>query len=299
MIKYNPKHWFSLIFQFHRSDTFRILFPTMFLVGVYTAILTYLALEVFHWEVPGATVIHSLLGVVLGLILVFRNNTSYERWWEGRKLWGALLNDSRNLALKIHASLPEDQENIRIFFARHIANFAYALKGHLRGKVNPNELEPVTDVFARELAHVRHIPNKIAGEMYVCCNQLYREQVLSGEQLIILDQEIKSLTDITGACERIKNTPIPYAYSLFMKKFIFLYIMTMPLGFIPSFGYWTVAVVVWVFYVLVSIELIAEEIENPFGIDANDLPLDEIALRIRQNVREILLAHETVVKQTG
>jgi putative membrane protein len=87
MIYYNPKKWFSLIFQFHRSDTFRILLPAMLAVGAYTAGITYLGLEVWQWK-SGTTTVHSLLGIVLGLLLVFRTNTAYERWWEGRKLWG-------------------------------------------------------------------------------------------------------------------------------------------------------------------------------------------------------------------
>jgi putative membrane protein len=107
--------------------------------------------------------------------------------------------------------------------------------------------------------------------------RLYQQKFISGEQLIILDKEIKSFTDIVGACERIKNTPIPYSYSMFMKKFIFIYTMTMPLGFITTFAYWTIPIVMFVFYILVSIELIAEEIEDPFGVDSNDLPMEEMA----------------------
>src|SRR3712207_5643583 len=97
---------------------------------------------------------------------------------------------------------------------------------------------------------------------------------------------------MVGACERIKNTPIPYSYSIFMKKFIFIFTMTMPLGFITTFAYWDIPVVMFVFYVLVSLELIAEEIEDPFGKDANDLPMDELAARIGQNVPDLLLQPE-------
>jgi ion channel-forming bestrophin family protein len=296
MIKYNPKKWFSLIFQFHRSDTFRILLPSMLLIGLYTAAFTYIELEVLGWKDGGTTAVHSLLGIVLGLVLVFRTNSAYDRWWEGRKLWGALINETRNMAMKIQAFLPEDDVHNRQFFSRYITNYVYAMKGHLRGKVNLNELELMEELSLHTLEKAKHIPNIIATTIYTKCNQLYRRQLISGDQFIILDKEVKALTDIVGACERIKNTPIPYSYSLFMKKFIFIYTMTMPLGFITSFEYWTIPVVMFVFYVLVSIELIAEEIEEPFGIDSNDLPMEEMALRIKQNVREIIsTSHKSLV----
>ena len=103
-----------------------------------------------------------------------------------------------------------------------------------------------------------------------------------------LDNELKALTDITGACERIKNTPIPYSYSLFIKKFIFVYTMTMPFGLVFEFKYWTILVSTFVLYVFGSIELLAEEIEDPFGNDTNDLPTSELTEKIQLNISRIL-----------
>lgn len=294
MIKYNPKQWFSLIFRFNKGDTFRILLPTLILIGIYTTLFIYIGLELFHLEYNSTTAVHSLLGIVLGLILVFRTNTAYERWWEGRKQWGALINESRNLAMKVNAFLPEEDVKSRVFFAKTIPNFVYATKSHLRGKINISELEPTDELSLEQIAAARHLPNMIASSIYLQLNYLFRQDKIAVQQLVLLDKEIKAFTDIVGACERIKNTPIPYSYSLFMKRFIFLYILTMPLGFITSFAYWTVPVVIFVFYVLVSIELIAEEIEDPFGVDSNDLPMEEMALRIKQNVKEILLSKDQV-----
>ena len=111
---------------------------------------------------------------------------------------------------------------------------------------------------------------------------------LSEEALIVIDINMKSLSDIIGACERIKNTPIPYSYSMFFKKFIFLYVTTLPLAFVDAFGYYSSLVSIFVFYVLVSMEVLAEEIEDPFGVDDNDLPTDELSKKIKNNVYEIL-----------
>jgi putative membrane protein len=104
-----------------------------------------------------------------------------------------------------------------------------------------------------------------------------------------LSRHLDQLIDSLGACERILNTPIPFSYSLFFKKFIFIYVVTMPLAFVELFEYWSVLISTFVFYALVSMEILAEEIEDPFGTDDNDLPLDDICERIEENVSQILL----------
>lgn len=116
---------------------------------------------------------------------------------------------------------------------------------------------------------------------------LHQNKDLTAEHLVILNDELKSFTDNCGACERIKNTPIPYSYNIFLKKMIFLYCMSLPIFFGNEFGYITIAITVIVLYVFASIELIAEEIEDPFGEDENDLPLDDICKRIKTNLTEI------------
>ena len=136
-----------------------------------------------------------------------------------------------------------------------------------------------------EVLTCRHVASQLFSEL----NRLYRSGEIKDMQYLSLQPDVSSFTDICGACERIKKTPIPYSYSLFIKKFIFVYIVSIPFCFVHPFGYWTALFSVFVFYVLASLELIAEEIENPFGDDANDLPTGEIAKTIGANVREILL----------
>ena len=124
--------------------------------------------------------------------------------------------------------------------------------------------------------------------MYRKLQDLYSTGKINGDQLIVLNAEMQSFTDICGACERIKNTPIPYSYSVFIKKFIFIYIFTLPVGYVFSLGYYVIPVVAFIFYVLASLEIIAEEIEDPFGRDSNDVPTDKIAHNISVHVGEIL-----------
>ena len=287
MVQYNPKDWITFIFKFHKSDTFRQLIPMMLLIGVYSAGICYL--EIHHFKlkddshVKNISIMHTTVGFVLSLLLAYRTNTAYDRWWEGRKLWGSLVNNSRNLAIKLSAILENDAD--KNYFRKVIPSYASILAKHLTNEEVGKVLFEGLDL---EIDHNKHKPNQVAKMIFNKINNLYKSNKISGDQLIILNAEIQSFTEVCGACERIKNTPIPYSYSAFIKKFIFFYVMTLPFGFVFSLGFYIVPVVIFIFYVLASLELIAEEIEDPFGIDENDLPISKIASNIKKHVEEIL-----------
>ncbi len=286
MISYNTKDWFTFIFRFHKADTFRKLLPIMMAIGVYSAALGYMEIEYWHLSknsyISNITVMHGMLGFVISLLLVFRTNTAYDRWWEGRKMWGALVNNSRNLALKMSAIVDDEQD--RNYFRKMIPTYAFVLQKHLTNEEISQEL--FDDI--PEIEHHKHKPNQVAALLFRKVNELYLHKKISGDQLIIINAELQSFTDICGACERIKNTPIPYSYSAFIKKFIFFYVMTLPFGYSFNLGYYVAPVVVFIFYVLASLELIAEEIEDPFGTDENDLPMLKISENIKKHVEELL-----------
>lgn len=287
MISYNTKDWFTFIFRFHKADTFRTLFPIMLAIGAYSGIIGYL--EVECWELhendylKNITIMHGMLGFVISLLLVFRTNTAYDRWWEGRKMWGALVNNSRNFAIKLSAILHDEKD--RTYFRKMIPAYASILCKHLNDDDTSKQL---FDDVVQEIDHHKHKPNQVAKMLFKKINDLYDSKKITGDQLIVLNAEVASFTDICGACERIKNTPIPYSYSAFLKKFIFFYVMTLPFGYSFSLGYYVVPVVVFIFYVLASLELIAEEIEDPFGTDENDLPTQKIASNIKKHIEELL-----------
>ncbi|MCU0358608.1 MAG: hypothetical protein MUE95_13615 [Cyclobacteriaceae bacterium] len=292
MIKYNPKSWFKLIFHAYSRFVMKTLLPALIFMAVYTAGVCYVVLEVIHpekEEFTSTTALHSLLGIVLGLFLVFRVNSAYDRWWEGRKLWGSLVNSTRNFALKLNAYLPKNDQQTRLWFAMMISNFVHASKEHLRKGVQLSEMEEPDDQFMPWLRGRKHKPVAIAALLYDRVNALAKEGIIDREQFLVLDKEMKDFVDIIGACERIRNTPIPYSYSMFIKKFVFVYIITLPFGFVTTFKYLTILTVVLIAFVLLSVELISEEIEDPFGRDANDLPTDELAGKIRETVREIIV----------
>ncbi|MFN4893844.1 MAG: bestrophin family protein [Bacteroidota bacterium] len=294
MVYYNPKDWFYTLFRFHKSDTFRKLFPLMIIIGLYSAGVAWL--ELSYWQlssnsnVRNLTILHTLLGFAISMLLVFRTNTAYDRWWEGRKLWGSLVNSTRNLSMKLNQLLPAEQHEQRKIFRELIPAFAQALHQHLRKETTGTELFEADRLHPgfKPLDPQKHIPNQIASLIYQQVGHMMQNGQLSQEQLLYLNVELQSLPDVCGACERIKNTPIPFSYNVFIKKFIFIYIMTLPIGFVFQLGYWIIPIVIFVFYVLASLELIAEEIEDPFGGDANDIPTELIASNIRKHTQEIL-----------
>jgi putative membrane protein len=293
MISYNTKDWLTVLFRFNKADTVRKLLPLIGAISLYSWVLAYFELEILKLadtdHLRNISMMHSLLGFAISMLLVFRTNTAYDRWWEGRKLWGALTNNSRNLALKLDSILPPDDQVNRNFFRKAISLYASMLRDHLRSETTRLALD---EIDHPELAvdTQRHLPNQVAALMMKRIQELYQQKIITGEHLIFLNPELMSFTDICGACERIKNTPIPYSYSVFIKKFIFIYVLTLPIGYVFNMGYLVIPVVAFVFYVLASLELIAEEIEEPFGGDANDVPTEKIAANIRIHVTEILTA---------
>ena len=289
---YNNKAWIASLFRISRADTARKLAPLILLIVVYSLLIAFWELEYLHlgansW-VKNIPTLHSLLGFAISILLVFRTNTAYDRWWEGRKLWGSLVNNSRNLALKLDVMLPVEDTDNRAFFRMMIPMYAAVLKTHLQLEITRLALDDKEHPELGNIDTEKHVPNQIARLLIRKVNDLYKTGTISGDQLIILNGEISSFTDICGACERIKNTPIPQSYSAFIKKFIFFYVMTLPFGYVFTLGYYVAPIVGFVFYVLGSLELVAEEIEDPFGTDDNDLPMGKMASNIKKHIAEII-----------
>lgn len=289
---YNAKDWLGFIFKVHKSDTIRQLWPSIILMGILSWLVAYLELDYFDLKqnstLKNTSILHTVIGFVLSLLLVFRTNTAYDRWWEGRKMWGKLVNDSRNLAIKLNALIPEEDKVTRIYFSNKIKLFAKVLHTHLTSESTKYMLDEEEHPEYDESLKAQHPPTKVVGKMYVALQKLEKDKIISPQDKLILDQNLNGLLDVAGACERIKNTPIPIAYAVFIKKFIFVYVLTLPIGYVFTTGYFIVPLVMIIFYVLLSIELIAEEIEDPFNGGTDDLPTAKIAENIGKYVSNVL-----------
>ena len=293
MIEYSPnRNWWRDLRHLGASWTLRRIMRAVLAVGGYTLALSFLMI---HFDIEVGRSISgtfSLLGVILSIVLVFRTNTAYDRWWEGRKQWGALVNHSRNLAIQLDAVLPAEDRAGRSAFARMIANFALALSEHLRGGVVTSSLIPPgpdEDVDSMDLAAMPgHVPAHIARAIVGRIHDARRDGHIDGFDVLALKPHAQALLDIAGACERIRKTPIPFSYSVFIKLFIIVYAAILPVGLVPEYNYLAVPLVMIIVFALLGLELMAGEIEDPFGLDCNDLPTGTIAATIRSDAAELL-----------
>lgn len=280
MLNYNNKIWWKFLFK-PSGYFFEGMIWSVILYGVLTALFTFLyeysPLKLYNIS----PTFHTVLGLVIGLLLVFRTNTAYDRWWEGRKHLGALVNTCRHFTMKAKGYL-ENKELLHL-----IKYFPYILKEHLRDE-DFKEIDNIFPTpFAQQLIAIQHKPNLLLTKMSQIVLAGYKDKTISGEQLIILENEIEKLSNILGACERIKNTPIPFGYSIHLKRILLIYLITLPFGFIQDMNWWCIPLMMMVFFTMIGIELIGEEIEDPFGTDVNDLPVDELQTKIEGNLDEI------------
>ncbi|GAA4164542.1 bestrophin family ion channel [Chryseobacterium ginsenosidimutans] len=261
----------------------------MVLIGLYSWGVKYLEIEYFHLTtksgISNVGLIHSMLGFVLSLLLVFRTNTAYDRWWEGRKLWGKLVNDTRNFAIKINTILEDDRQNAEQI-ARYLKFFPHFLAKHLSKESTRLALDEDYTELENHIKH--HGPSEIVILMSHKLNQLKKEGKISDIELLYLDTQLSGFLEVCGGCERIKNTPIPYSYSSFIKKFIILYVFALPIAYVINIGNFIIPLTIFIYYVLMSLELIAEEIEDPFNNDENDIPMETIAQNIEKSVHQIM-----------
>jgi ion channel-forming bestrophin family protein len=291
MIVYESnQHFLGDIWHLARSWTMVKIMRMVLVMGLYAGAVTAVLMVLFPEEKTFDTSVFSFLGVVLSILLVFRTNNSYDRWWEGRKQWGALVNTCRNLAVMAQTTFPKEDHHSRHLLAKHISNFCLALKEHLRKGVNLDELILLSEADREEYATKAHIPNHISLQIHQLIYRIYRGGGITPEDYLNTKPHTQDLLDILGACERIRKTPIPFSYAVFIKIFIAVYGLLLPFAFVPTFGIWTAPVMMLVFFAFIGIEMMAEEIENPFSLDCNNLPTGTMALTIKANVFEILQA---------
>ncbi|XZN92780.1 MAG: bestrophin family protein [Microcoleus sp.] len=263
------------------------------LFGVFISLLHFLNLPV---SLPMLSSI--VPSIVLGLLLVFRTNTAYERFWEGRKLWGNLVNNVRNLARQIWVAIDEKEHQDFIekkAALRLLIAFAVALKLHLRQESVNSELEHLMSPSKyQKLKSMNNPPIEVAFWIGDYLNRQYDRNCLDVYQLTALNQLLNSMIDTLGACERILKTPIPLAYSIHLKQLLLLYCLTLPFQMVKDLSWGTGAVVALISFTLFGIEEIGIEIENPFGHDTNDLPLDNICATMHRNMEDLITLSPSV-----
>lgn len=232
-------------------------------------------------------VVYNVVGLALGLLLVFRTNTSYDRYWEGRRLLGGNVNASRNLALLLDRQLSEQERELRGECAELLVAFNLAVKERLRNGVKNEHLGSLRPALRTLVMGSAHVPLAILRQLHLRVQAATADPQRAGAQ-VALNNELTTLSNNLGGMERIRNTPIPFAYASHIQLFILLYFLALPFGLYDKFKWMSVPVVAAIALVLLGINEIGVEIEDPFGTDPNDLPIDEVCRTIEQNVRDLL-----------
>jgi len=292
MEAYRP--WFRNALRWQGSVIPSILPRTIIcgLFGQLIAVLFYYGLPVY---VP--VLVSIIPNVVLGLMLVFRTNTAYERYWEGRKLWGNLINNTRNLARQIWVVVQERDGSDRTdkqAALYTLAAFAVTTKLHLRDEPVNDELKDlVSPERYQKLKTMNNPPLEVAFWLSDFLQAKFHQGAINVYQLQGMQELLNNLVDNLGGCERILKTPIPLAYAIHLRQLLLLYCLTLPFQLVQDLDFWTGPIVTLISFTLFGIEEIGVEIENPFGRDFNDLPLDTICQTIQRNLQDLMSLEPT------
>jgi ion channel-forming bestrophin family protein len=281
--------WFQVVLKW-RSSVIPAILPRVIFCGGFGLIISLLHYFGFNVSLP---ILSSVVpSIVLGLLLVFRTNTAYERYWEGRKLWGTLVNTIRNFARNVWVTIREEssedrQEKIQILYFS--VAFSVATKLHLRSEPVNNELiHLIPQIWLDKIKESNNRPLEIAFWIGDYLQKQHEEQHVDSYQLTNLFKFIDTMVDCLGGCERILKTPIPLAYSIHIKQLLLIYCLSLPFQVVNELDWWTAPVVCVISFTVFGIEAIGIEIENPFGQDPNDLPLDTICKTMQTNIEELI-----------
>jgi putative membrane protein len=280
----NRQDFWSEVFRVQGSVTpyviGRVLFFTalatvVWLVAVWSGIHT--GLEVAPYEI---------IGVVLALLLVLRTNAGYDRWYEARKLCGGIVNQSRNLGTIGTVYGPQDPQ-WQDQFSRWAAAFAHACRHSLRDERDTSDLYNLLgQTEADKLAQAQHMPMYVAGRLATLLRQAVDSGAMDRFAFMQAEHERASLIDHVGACERIIRTPLALVFSIKIRRFLFLYLLALPIAIVDKTGVLTPLIVMVVAYPLLSLDQIGIELQSPFARDRlSHLPLDEISTNIENNIR--------------
>jgi ion channel-forming bestrophin family protein len=288
MIAYDNKAWHRHIFVW-KGAVIKGILPRVIIFMGWAALMIYCYdIGLIPAERKIDMVIYNVVGLALGLLLVFRTNTSYDRYWEGRKLLGGMTNSCRNVALILDNLIPKEDKETRKEFAELISAFNFAYKEHLRDGLKREDIPNLREEYKDIVFSAKHVPLAIMQLLQTKISQLQAKHSLN-TIFIGLDNEMTAFVNNLGGMERIRNTPVPFAYAAHLQLFIVIYFVGLPFGLYEKFHWIAVPAVGCIALILLGINEIGVEIEDPFGDDPNDLPVDKICENIENNVNQILL----------
>ena len=288
MIVRSKSNWWTLLFVWRGSMMTQML-PQLLIVAALSVLAVWTEGTIFKHKVPLNATPFTLVGVALALFLGFRNSSAYDRWWEGRKLWGALVNTMRTLTrqvLTMTGDVPKAAKDQREFIDMLVA-FTYAMRDQLRGDVFARSAELLPPALAEEVDRARYKPFIILRGMGEWVSARYKEGAFGEITMTAIDRNLVELSNILGGCERIAATPVPFGYSVMIHRVVYFYCALLPFGLVDAIEWMTPAVALVMAYSFIALDSLAGELEMPFGRDESDLALDAISLNIELSIREM------------
>ncbi|WP_140984986.1 bestrophin family protein [Asticcacaulis tiandongensis] len=281
-----PRPTLLHLFIVRRGSILIRIWPQILVVGL-LSVLVVISHDLWPRYLPGfSSAPFALLGIALSVFMSFRNGACYDRWWEGRKQWGELIFLTRNLARQA-LILPEAHRErlIRLTIA-----FTHALVQHLRPQ---SDTRPLVRPFvtSEDMAFLEASPNRPNAALHILgtdLSQMHKSGQLNDIPFQLLDKTVSEMALVQAACERIRSTPVPFAYSLLLHRTAYLFCFLMPFAFADTLGWLTPLAVMLVAYTFFGLDALGDELEEPFGLEENDLPLSALATTIELNLREAL-----------
>lgn len=290
MIIRERSNWFLMLFIW-RGSVLRKIILQLLIITAFSVVVLYFKGNVYEYKVHLNPAIFTLLGLSLAIFMGFCNSASYERFWEGRKLWGALVIESRSLAREVLTLINDNDADAKAEkqeFAKMIAAFSWALNYQLRNK-NANTVikNLLSEKNFEQLKDKKFVPVILLKQMGAWLNERKKEGKMDSIILTAIDNQLNGMSQIIGGCERIANTPLPFAYSVLLHRTVYLYCFWLPFGLVDVVGWMMPVIVLFISYTFIALDAIIQEIQEPFGEEENDLALNGICETIQFSVFEL------------
>jgi len=289
MIVRQRTNWLKMLFIW-RGSVLKKIVVQLSIITLFSLAIYIFKGRIFDYKVHLNPTIFTLIGLALAIFMGFCNSASYDRFWEGRKLWGLLVIETRSLTRQIlslvNDSFPGAQEEKQKII-KLISAFGWSLNFQLRDKTGTEHLERLLSPEQLEqVKHKKFIPSIILGFIADWLNEQNKKGNIDTIVMTSMDHQLNQFSNISGGCERIYNTPLPFAYSVLLHRTVYLYCFWLPFGLVDSLGWMMPLIVLLISYTFIALDAIIQEIGEPFGEEENDLALNSICRTIEFSIFE-------------
>jgi putative membrane protein len=286
MIVRQRTHWLKMLFIW-RGSVLKKIITQLFIITIFSVAVYYFNGKIYDYKVKLNPTVFTLIGLALAIFMGFCNTASYDRFWEGRKLWGLLVIETRSLTRQILSFIPNVSKEEKQEIVKLISAFCWSLNYQLRDK---SETKPIQYLLSeeqfRQIQSKKFIPNIILGFISDWLNAQNKKGNIDTIVLTSMNHQLNQFSNISGGCERIYNTPLPFAYSVLLHRTVYLYCFWLPFGLLDSLDWMMPLIVLLISYTFIALDAIIQEIAEPFGEEENDLALNSICRTIEFSIFE-------------